>query len=59
MNDENKELFGQIVYPIAFEYYSDHAPKLTGMIIDVVERLKNVEICSQILNSREILIDLV
>ncbi len=59
-NEENKELLAEIVFPIALDLYnSNYAPKLTGMIIDAFENLRNQEQYNQILSSREILIDLV
>ncbi len=56
---EKKELIGEIIYPLAKRLYSNHAAKLTGMLLEAILKLQNDELIKEIIASRNTIDELV
>ena len=57
--DNKKELLGEIIYPLALKMYSNHAAKLTGMLLDALLKLNSDEKIKQVIESRSTINELV
>lgn len=51
--DEQRERLGEIIYPIARDKFPGKAAKITGMLIDAIQKLVNQDQIEQILHSND------